>query len=83
MPFKKGLSYSFFEKSIFFLNTVFADKMCPEGVISAGDIEEVVNYMVPVLQRREGELTIQEYSSYCFYPSKYLQLFKKFLRYCN
>ena len=40
--------------------------MCPEGVISAGDIEEVVNYMVPVLQRREGELTIQEYSSYCF-----------------
>ena len=34
-------------------------KMLGEDVIQGVDIEEVVNYIVPVLQRREGELTIQ------------------------
>ena len=34
-------------------------KMLGEDVIQGADIEEVVNYIVPVLQRREGELTIQ------------------------
>ena len=33
--------------------------MIGEDVIQGVDIEEVVNYIVPVLQRREGELTIQ------------------------
>ncbi len=33
--------------------------MLGEDVIQGADIEEVVNYIVPVLQRREGELTIQ------------------------
>ena len=33
--------------------------MLGEDVIQGVDIEEVVNYIVPVLQRREGELTIQ------------------------